>query len=391
MEEESNSSDSNEHLIPDKQNDSIDENSSDTLPGSALNFPKQINTINNMSSLSAAQSVAEALKRTNALNSMSSLSAAQSVAEALKRTNALNSMSREHQMQENVIQENYSSSLKLKKDIIELEKQILEFENKYSEKSEEHKEATEELEKLKVLIETYDSKSKLNHIASKIHPEAANLLYSNHDLLQEFDKDTSRNVTVLSIDIRRSTELMLKAKDPHSYALFISEIAVGLKEIILANFGIFDKFTGDGILAFFSEFYSGKDFLAHSLKAANECHEFFNKYYNLNRNKFKIVMKDIGLGIGIDYGEANIIKINNELTVIGNPVVYACRFSGCQPNQTLSNQGMVDALREKYDSYLNIEESVIDIKHEGKAFGYTAYLNFNKLQLINPFWLRDSN
>lgn len=52
---------------------------------------------------------------------------------------------------------------------------------------------------------------------------------------------------------RLSTELMLKAREPRLYAEFIITLAKRLRQSVLDNYGVFGKFTDDGILAFLHE------------------------------------------------------------------------------------------------------------------------------------------
>jgi adenylate cyclase len=72
----------------------------------------------------------------------------------------------------------------------------------------------------------------------------------------------------MAVDLRRSTELMLKSRRPELFAEFILYLAQQLRMIILNNYGIFDKFTGDGVLAFFTDFYSGCDSGFRAITAA---------------------------------------------------------------------------------------------------------------------------
>jgi class 3 adenylate cyclase len=45
-----------------------------------------------------------------------------------------------------------------------------------------------------------------------------------------------------------------------------------------------------------------------------------------------------GLGIGIDFGEVSVVDVNGELTVVGSPVVYACRLAAAPAGVTLLNE-----------------------------------------------------
>jgi hypothetical protein len=143
--------------------------------------------------------------------------------------------------------------------------------------------------------------------------------------------------SVLSIDIRKSTELMLKADNANSFSLFITELIENMMKAVVKNFGIIEKFTGDGLLAFFPEFYSGSDCCCHAVNAAIDCHNIFENIYNKSNDKFVAAIVNTGLGIGIDYGDIIIKNINNSTNIIGKPVVYACRMSGIDPKKTAVN------------------------------------------------------
>ena len=167
---------------------------------------------------------------------------------------------------------------------------------------------------------------------------------------------------------------------------FITSLCAKLTGIILDNYGVFDKFTGDGILAFFPDFYSGQDSPYWAIKAAHECHNYFSMHYREKRSYFKSVLMDVGLGIGIDYGESHLVKTQDGLTVIGTPVVYACRMSGAKAGQTLLNQPAYEVTSRKFAEYVNFQESEIDIKREGRTLAYVATLSENTYEPKLPDW-----
>lgn len=232
-------------------------------------------------------------------------------------------------------------------------------------------------------------KEKSAHVLSRIHPDAQKVYLSNDDFKTQFEHNKSTTAVVVSIDIRRSTELMLKARSPEDYSTFITTLSQHLSNIIIRNYGIFDKFTGDGVLAFFPEFYSGTDAILRALKSAEECHQVFQEHYIANKKSFSVFIKDVGLGIGIDYGKVSIVNSGTELTVVGHPVVYACRFSGAKAGETLLNIEAFESL-EKQNSKLikDVQESEILIKHEGTALAYRPIVDLTaNYKLSSPQWL----
>lgn len=248
----------------------------------------------------------------------------------------------------------------------------------------------DEIEALyKELLDRYKKELDLYGILTQIHPAAGRKLLESgdNDLKNWFNKEPigSQKAFVISIDIRRSTELMLKAREPELFASFVTKLCNGLRDIILDQFGIFDKFTGDGILAFFPEFYTGEDAGYRAISAASKSHIFFEEVYTENRNCFKTVLKDTGLGIGIDYGSIHMVKANSLITAVGEPVVYACRFGGGKPGITLLNQLANEKIIGEFSAFCNIEDTEIKIK-EGRMVAYSVKLVKEKEDVATPSW-----
>jgi class 3 adenylate cyclase len=275
---------------------------------------------------------------------------------------------------------------KLESEIANLRKENRQLAKEITTATEAKKEKIEEIEKLKANVEELSKKQRLKHLLDRVNERAQKKLLESDEFRNEFERTEPFNTVVMSVDIRRSTDLMLKARSPQLYAEFITSLCVELTNIILRNYGIFDKFTGDGILAFFPDFYSGQDAPYFVMKAADECHEFFFKQYKQKRECFDSILLDIGLGIGIDYGYAHLVNIQDGLTVIGTPVVYACRMSGAKAGQTLINQPAYEVISQNYSKYVDFQESELDIKHEGKILAYLASLNKRTFQPSLPNW-----
>lgn len=200
---------------------------------------------------------------------------------------------------------------------------------------------------------------------------------------------------VLSIDIRRSTDLMLQSTDPESFANFLMTLCKFLQETIFKYYGVYEKFTGDGVLAFFPATisgehagFSGEHAGYYAICAAEEAHQQFRDYYRKFRSLFKAVLLDVGLGIGIDYGKISITYPNDTLSIVGLPVVYACRMSGAPAGMTYLNEQAYDEIsRKPYLRSLYIKEAAIEIKHQGSLLAYPVI--HNKLEfsgLKKPDW-----
>lgn len=281
---------------------------------------------------------------------------------------------------------------------IDLDDEINQLRRKYNDvkkrlQSEElqKKELKVENEKLNKIQKELEIKQKISHILPRICRLAGEKLFTDNKFMEMFSDKHSHDAVVLSIDIRRSTELMLKAREPILFSKFITELSKKLSKIIIGNYGIFDKFTGDGILAFFPKFYSGEKAIVRALKAAEECHKVFSEHYSKSRDCFNVFIKDVGLGIGVDYGNVTLVNTNNELTVVGIPVVYACRMSGAKAGETLLNQPAKEELEKQYKNNLKVIESEIDIKNEGRALAYKVEF-ISKIELKDDFdWMKEDN
>lgn len=208
----------------------------------------------------------------------------------------------------------------------------------------------------------------------------------NHPEMFEFFDGMSCDMTVVSIDIRSSTQLMLNAKTPKDFVAFISDLSFALSNQVKDHFGIYDKFTGDGLLSFFPSFYSGEDRVYRALLCAESCHKMFQTLYAKHYDKFCAVRADVGLGIGIDVGDTYLTFVNNEPTVIGTPVVYACRLSGAPCNTTYINQQVYEVIKNKYNDNFEISPCEIEFKGQGKMRVYKCVFSKELDPMPLPDW-----
>lgn len=214
------------------------------------------------------------------------------------------------------------------------------------------------------LVDNQETRKKLA-IASRICSLGVEHLINHPEMFESFN-EKSWNMTVVSIDIRSSTQLMLNAKTPKDYVAFISDLSFALSTQVKEDYGIYDKFTGDGLLCFFPSFYSGEDHIYRALMCAESCHNIFKTIYAKHYDKFSVVRADVGLGIGIDVGETYLTFVNNEPTVIGTPVVYACRLSSAPSNMTYLNQQVYEVIKQKYPENFELKTCETEFKGQGK-------------------------
>lgn len=245
---------------------------------------------------------------------------------------------------------------------------------------------TKKVRDLEKNILEFNKKVRLRHLVNRVNGSAKRKLLESEEFANLFERTEPCSALIMAVDIRRSTELMLKARQPQLYADFIISLCTELTKIITDNYGVFDKFTGDGILAFFPDFYSGDDSPYWVMKAAHECHNCFSRHYKAKRNCFNSILLEVGLGIGIDYGDTHLVKLQDGLTVIGSPVVYACRLSAANAGQTLLNQPAYEVISQKLGEYVNFQESEIPLKNEGRTLAYVATLREKAYEPKLPDW-----
>lgn len=248
-----------------------------------------------------------------------------------------------------------------------------------------HRTAT--VNELRAKLAELEQKKNLMFLLARIHPKSHDRLIEDPQFREPFSSEGACNAFVVAVDIRRSTELMLKARTPKLFANFISSLCERLENVIKESCGVFDKFTGDGILAFFPEFFSGDDAGYLALEAAQKCQDVFQEHYRNNRKSFTTVLNDVGLGIGIDFGPVQLLKVADGMTVVGSPVVYSCRLSAAPAGHIYLNQPAAEVILESYGSCCYANEVILNVKNEGNILCYDVRLKQNQFSPALPDWI----
>jgi adenylate cyclase len=135
-----------------------------------------------------------------------------------------------------------------------------------------------------------------------------------------------RPVTVLFSDIRGFTAIA-EAMPPDAIAQMLSEYFTEMVEVIFEHGGTLDKFIGDAIMALWGAPIAHEDDPDRALRAAVAMQRSIDE---LNRRWVAAGRPEIGVGIGINYGEAFAGNIGShrrlEYTVIGDAVNVAHRL-----------------------------------------------------------------
>ena len=277
---------------------------------------------------------------------------------------------------------------KLRAEITALERRVQTQAKEIFEHSKLNEQSSQQIQQLEATVEELQGKHEIQHLLNCISDLAHEKVIADPAFRSAFENESVK-AFVVSVDIRRSTELMLKARTPKLFADFITTLCGDLEEIFKTNLGVVDKFTGDGILAFFPIFYSGNDAGYLALKASKEANAAFDRRYREFRASFSTVLKDVGLGVGIDYGEVHLVRMAGALTIVGKPVVYACRLGGAPAGQILLNQPAYEEIEKNYQNFTTSEEVAISIKGDGELIVYQVKLSEKPFRCVLPDWLQE--
>jgi class 3 adenylate cyclase len=135
-----------------------------------------------------------------------------------------------------------------------------------------------------------------------------------------------------------STLVLKEAVLPSTFARFIVGFTEAVHGLANAAGGWFDKFTGDGFVAFWilpgnEPIVAGEipAFCRSVMPAADSL------LANLRRNS-RNFPAGTGLSIGIDAGPCELVRVGELLTIVGSPIVGATRMvSSASAHQTILN------------------------------------------------------
>jgi class 3 adenylate cyclase len=178
---------------------------------------------------------------------------------------------------------------------------------------------------------------------------------------------TRVGVTVVVGDLRLSSLVLREAVEPALFARFLIGFTEAVRGLAHAHDGWFDKFTGDGFIAFWinrddpsPELTLVPRFCQNVLPAAEML------VANLRRNSRNFPV-GVGLSLGIDSGPGQLVHVGDSLTVVGSPIVGATRMvASARAGQILVNVYPGEALERDQDRLaeeeIRVERTVVRTK-----------------------------
>jgi class 3 adenylate cyclase len=165
---------------------------------------------------------------------------------------------------------------------------------------------------------------------------------------------------VMAADIRESTTLMKESIKFERFALVMDKFVTSVRRGIRSSGGWFDKFTGDGFLAYWivqdappddyeEQFVQTAGHITHTAHTLIEL--FHRRVLEDFRANSRNLSAGVGLSMGLDGGPGYLVKIADELTVVGPPVVGAVRMvtAAAQPQEIVANVFLGERLRDEQD------------------------------------------
>jgi class 3 adenylate cyclase len=184
--------------------------------------------------------------------------------------------------------------------------------------------------------------------------------FRKNELLDAIIDHEPIQMFVMAADIRSSTILMKEAVRFERFAFIMDKFVTAVRRGIRRSGGWFDKFTGDGFLAYWIV-QSGPDddYHEHFVQAAGNivhtAHTLVDFFHRLVledfRNNSRNLPQGVGLSMGLDAGPGYLVQIAGELTVVGSPVVGAVRMvtAAEQPREIIANVFLGERIREEQE------------------------------------------
>ncbi len=172
-------------------------------------------------------------------------------------------------------------------------------------------------------------------------PDRWSEAFSAETLDQIIDDGRPVSCIVMAADIRSSTVLMREAIDARAFAASLTRFVSAVAATLRHSRGWFDKFTGDGFLAYWP-LPDGVDANTYVREVSDTCDACLQSFRTFVADELRTICRNIparmGLSLGLDGGPVHLVTVAGDLTVVGPAVVGAVRMvSAAEPYETLLN------------------------------------------------------
>ena len=184
--------------------------------------------------------------------------------------------------------------------------------------------------------------------------------FARDELLDAIVDTTPLQMFVMAADIRESTLLMKEAVRFEQFAKIMDKFVSAVRSGIGTPGGWFDRFTGDGFLAYWivpttpREEYQRR-FVEAAGNLADTAHQLIELFHRRVLEDFRRNSRNlsdgVGLSIGLDAGPGFLVEIAGELTVVGPPVVGAVRMvtAASRPQEIVANVYLGEHLHDEQE------------------------------------------
>jgi class 3 adenylate cyclase len=180
------------------------------------------------------------------------------------------------------------------------------------------------------------------------------------DLLEAVATSEPIHMFVMAADIRESTALMKEAVRFERFAEIMDKFVSAVRRGITKSGGWFDKFTGDGFLAYWIVQSASKEeydarFVQAAGNMAHTAHTLIDLFHQRVLEDFRANSRNlsagVGLSMGLDAGPGSLVQIGGEITIVGPPVVGAVRMvtAASRPGEVVANVYLGEHLQHEQD------------------------------------------
>ena len=184
--------------------------------------------------------------------------------------------------------------------------------------------------------------------------------FARDELLDAIIGTTPLQMFVMAADIRESTLLMKEAVEFEQFAKIMDKFVSAVRSGIGTPGGWFDKFTGDGFLAYWIVQSSNREeyqrrFVEAAGNLAHTAHQLIELFHRRVLEDFRRNSRNlsdgVGLSIGLDAGPGFLVEIAGEVTLVGPPVVGAVRMvsAASKPQEIFANVYLGEHLHDEQE------------------------------------------